>query len=138
MGYTLDFGNHVLEFPYAECAPPESYFSQGYEVYVFFYILFFLLTSELVGPMWIRHTANLVLHSVLNEQNLVHNYLVQLSLILISVLLFFSHQGQQLVSSQLGFMEQLLDMVQEIITSPSAFPSELLMPGMRQQHQIRQ
>lgn len=31
MGYSLGFEEHVLEFPDAERAPPESYFSRGYE-----------------------------------------------------------------------------------------------------------
>jgi hypothetical protein len=31
MGYSLCFENHIIEFPDAERAPPESYFSQGYE-----------------------------------------------------------------------------------------------------------
>jgi len=31
MGYSLSFDSNVLEFPDAERAPPESYFSEGYE-----------------------------------------------------------------------------------------------------------
>ena len=31
MGYSLRFEEHVLEFPHAERAPPESYFASGYE-----------------------------------------------------------------------------------------------------------
>jgi hypothetical protein len=30
-GYSLCFDDHVIEFPDAERAPPESYFSRGYE-----------------------------------------------------------------------------------------------------------
>ena len=31
MGYSLSFDGDILEFPDAERAPPESYFSRGYE-----------------------------------------------------------------------------------------------------------
>jgi hypothetical protein len=51
----------------------------------------------------------------------------------ISVLLFFSHQEQHLLFSQLGFMALPLDKVQVTITSPSVFPNGLLMPGRRLQ-----
>ena len=30
-GYSVGFGEHLLVFPGAECAPHESYFSAGYE-----------------------------------------------------------------------------------------------------------
>ncbi|KAF8804648.1 hypothetical protein BYT27DRAFT_7225275 [Phlegmacium glaucopus] len=33
MGYSLQFENHVIEFPDTEHAPPESYFSRGYEAW---------------------------------------------------------------------------------------------------------
>ena len=107
---------------------------------VFFYILSLLLTSGLVGLIPTLLIAVLVFHSVLTGQKIskLVVLLVQLLWMSISVLLFFSHQEQHLVFSQLGSMALLLDRVQKITISLSASPNVLLMPGMRQLKLIKQ